>query len=188
MQEYSDGILELINFLCEVLGQDEHIRDEVIALKKNCLKYLNKSYYSEEAQFKEPTIALRLHDLFCRECHIVSDLDLFNDQLLSSPEIPCAYCLTPFPGNYLEHKLIRFVHDNLTFSQIQDLYCRKCSKAKNDLLPKSCACSGHFAIDKAVSHNPFLENYQMLVQNMRLIAEQFQMHFLSNVIESLQPS
>lgn len=49
MQEYSDGILELINFLCEMLGQDSHIRDEVVSLKKNCLKYLNKSYYSVEA-------------------------------------------------------------------------------------------------------------------------------------------
>ena len=130
-------------------------------------------------------MTLRLYDLFCTHCHVVSDVDLFNEGLLEGLDVPCGYCQRAFDRPYLEHKLCKFIEDHLAFSQIQDLYCLKCSRAKSDLLPKSCVCSGHFATDSVLSHNPLLEHYSMLLCNLRLIAQHLQLPLLHDLIQSL---
>jgi len=61
-------------------------------MKKNCLKFLKYSYYSEESKYKDPTISLYLYDVVCTNCQSIVDLDLFRDEVIDGNSIRCKNC------------------------------------------------------------------------------------------------
>jgi DNA polymerase epsilon subunit 1 len=58
VKNFSDSILEYINFLSHALSIDENIKNEVIIMKRNCLKLLKISDFSEQATYCDPSLSL----------------------------------------------------------------------------------------------------------------------------------
>jgi len=80
-----------------ILGLDEGIFEELILLKRNCLKflqickflYIDKKFkndffdladFSSEAIYKEPVKKITINEVICDSCYFVGDIDLFRSK------------------------------------------------------------------------------------------------------------
>lgn len=54
--DLQNPLLEFINYICHSLGFDKNINDELIVMKRNLLKQINISEFSDSAEFKEPCL------------------------------------------------------------------------------------------------------------------------------------
>ncbi|KAL4468704.1 hypothetical protein ABPG74_005207 [Tetrahymena malaccensis] len=136
--KYENSILEFINFLMHVFSLDQNVKDELIQVKRDCLKFLKMNDFSNEAEFKEPCVVIKVADIVCKSCLQVCELDVFRDDWV------CQECKTPYDLIYLENKFIELIKNQLAFYQFQDLYCKKCKQIKEDLLSNLCKCSGQY--------------------------------------------
>lgn len=106
---YSNRILVFVNFLMHALRMDENIGEELVQVKRSCLKLLRVDDFSQEAEFRDPCFIMKVTDVVCKACLHVAELEVFRDSWA------CAECATPYDRCYLEHKLVELVRDSLTY-------------------------------------------------------------------------
>ena len=97
--------------MCHILNFDETIQEEVIMLKRNCLKLLNickKNFhflnklnhsiadFSEDSKYVEPCKQIKLTDVVCKNCSNVIEIDVFRDRIFKDKDFRCEVCEMKF--------------------------------------------------------------------------------------------
>lgn len=77
--EHNNCILEFINYLCHAFNLDSNVKDELVLVKRSCLKFLKINDFSPQAEFKEPCMMIKVPDVVCKNCLHVCELDVFRD-------------------------------------------------------------------------------------------------------------
>ncbi|EGR33936.1 hypothetical protein IMG5_030340 [Ichthyophthirius multifiliis] len=177
-QNYENSILEFLNFLFHILNLDPKINEEIIVIKRNCLKMLKINDFQKIAEYKEPCIILKIQDVVCKNCLHVIELDVFRDLWV------CQECSIPYDKYYLENKLIQEIQNEITLYQIQDLYCVKCFGVKDDYLSVNCpGCSTGYKVNIDSNVTPLIGIDGVKVRNsLLLLAEKNQFSVLKHVI------
>ncbi len=116
--EFKNPVLELIKFLCHILNFDETIQEEVIMLKRNCLRLLAISDFSEESKYVEPCRKIKLTDVVCKNCSNVIEIDVFRDRIFKDKDFRCEVCEMKFDSRRLETKIIKLLKQYVVFYQV----------------------------------------------------------------------
>jgi DNA polymerase epsilon subunit 1 len=103
----NNGTLEFIKFTCEVLGLDSSLKPSALILKRNLLRMIKVREFSEEAQFKNPSLILAIPDVICEFCMNIKDLDLARDSNISQGNWNCEMC----NHNYNKVNTFYFMHN-----------------------------------------------------------------------------
>jgi len=117
--EFKNPILELTKFLCHILNFDETIQEEVIMLKRNCLRLLGISDFSEESKYVEPCRKIKLADVVCKNCSNVIEIDVFRDRIFKEKDFRCEVCEMKFDQRRLETKIIKLLKQYVIFYQVK---------------------------------------------------------------------
>ena len=56
----SNSILEFVNYLLHILSLDSKIKEELLYVRRNCLKMLKIDEFAKESEYKEPCIILKM--------------------------------------------------------------------------------------------------------------------------------
>ena len=75
--------LEFIKVVIHLLGLDSDFQEEVQNVKKNLLKLIGYSDFSQEIEFHEPCKSLVIPEIICSNCVYTRDIDLCRDPMLS---------------------------------------------------------------------------------------------------------
>lgn len=171
--------LEFVKILMHLLGLEQGLSDEVHKLRKNLLRLLGYSDFSNDAQFVEPCAGLVLPEVICKNCVYTRDIDLCKDPNVSQGQWICSICQAPLSKQEFELRLLATLQNNIKYYQNQDLRCRKCRLNKGFLLSKTCSCSGTYVPTKdAGAFTQFLET-------TKEIAEYHEFKYLSSLMSSL---
>jgi len=184
--DYKNPVLELIKFLCHILNFDETIQEEVIMLKRNCLRLLNISDFAEESKYVEPCKRIKLNDVVCKGCSNVIEIDVFRDRIFKEKDFRCEVCEMKFDQRRLETKIIKLLKQYVIFYQIQDLYCGKCKMAKSELLGQMCSCSGKYTIREDNPANEFKLDQKQLIKSFEELAIHCDFYLLQDYLLELK--
>lgn len=76
----------------------------------------------------------------------------------------CPHCGHPYNQLSIEYKLVQLLDQLIYKYNNQDLRCKKCKNAKEDLLRNSCSCNGDF-INSDISSLKYEEMYLLYIYN-----------------------
>lgn len=163
--------LEFVRCLCHVLSLDNACTEEVASMRRSLLQVLGVREFAKEGRFIEPALPVPLHDVICKYCNAVVDLDVARDsRLWSSDEDDqnvgntghgrkawaCEYCGDPYDLRVIEMDLVRIAQKTFSSYQVQDLLCVKCRLVKKDHMSTHCGCAGapyQLTMKKEALHN-----------------------------------
>ncbi|ODV90059.1 hypothetical protein CANCADRAFT_1791 [Tortispora caseinolytica NRRL Y-17796] len=149
----SNPALEMVKFVTAVFELVPEIENTVRLLRKDLLKRLNVSEFSDESIFKNPARSVILRSVACENCSFVMDIDFCRDENLSSGSVSgenhditlkCKACGSHLSKVAIEELLISSIEQKLLRYQVQDLQCRKCKRIRDGNLRLYCECSGEW--------------------------------------------
>ena len=71
--------LEFVKYTCHALALDKNIHSQVVKLKKDLLTIVGVREFSDEAQYKDPSLSFVVPQMICMKCNHCRDVDLCRD-------------------------------------------------------------------------------------------------------------
>ncbi|KAJ3380162.1 DNA polymerase epsilon catalytic subunit [Lobulomyces angularis] len=184
--------LELINYICEVIGLDKELEWEVGILKRDLLMTIGFKQFNNLAKYQNPCLKYVLPHTVCQYCSQTKDLDLTSDpqaslhnemedqnetvkQKISSWY--CEYCDHEYDKKLIEHQLITVFQKKLRQWHIQDLRCLRCKSVSMFSLRERCICSGELIVE--LNLNDILKSMSVF----RNIAQYYSLNLLKEEVE-----
>lgn len=169
--------LELVKFLCHILGLSKRRDIEVRILRRELLSLFEVKEFSDEAAFKNPSASLVVPQVICNYCDHTKDIDICRDD--EETIFRCESCHKAYNKLIIEERLIYELHRMISKYLTQDLRCNKCGRMKDKEISLHCQCSGDWiaTISKrhALSRMQIFQNaadaYQF--QLLREVTEEF---------------
>ena len=143
-------ILELIKYICQVIGLDKNLEWEVGILKRDLLNVIGIKQFNTVAEYKNPCEKFVLPHIVCRYCCFTKDLDLTRE-LQNDGESSlwnCDHCGNEYDKTLVEHRLVSIVQKRLQDWHLQDLQCERCRNISCFSLRARCTCSGNLNVEK----------------------------------------
>ncbi|XP_035661114.1 DNA polymerase epsilon catalytic subunit A-like [Branchiostoma floridae] len=174
--------LEFVKSICKVLSLDSNITNQVNKLRRDLLKLIGVGDFSEQAEFKDPSLSYILPEVICKVCNYCRDIDLCKDPLLvqdgtAAPAWQCCHCGSQYDVDAIEHSLVSSLHKKSMAFVLQDLQCLKCKGVKDLNLPIYCKCAGDFT--NTIGVQQFAEKLRIF----RNIARHYSMAVLEDTVE-----
>ncbi|KAK9798895.1 hypothetical protein WJX73_003389 [Symbiochloris irregularis] len=142
-EELGTPALAFARSVCEVLGLDASVADEVGVLKRNLMRLTHTREFSPQATFVDPCKTLLLRDVICTSCNSSRDLDLCRDPHLQARQWACDCCGAPYDLGLMEGRLVSVLQARAKSYQLQDLKCSKCRRVAGPNLGSVCPhCAG----------------------------------------------
>lgn len=171
--------LQLVKFLCAVLGLSKKRSIEVRVLRQELLSIFEIREFSPEAQFHNPSSKLRIPQVICDHCSFTRDIDLCRD----SQDIiwNCTKCRRPYNQVAIEEELVSQLNRMFTKFLTQDMKCAKCRQIRSDNMSEYCKCSGKW--EETMSYHE-LETQLQVFSN---VASIYKLQLLRGVLEESLP-
>ncbi len=128
---HTSPALEFVKATTFVLGLDNTLEDEVIALRRMLLAQLRVKEFSPEASFQDMGVSYVLSDVVCSFCSSCRDYDLLGDPLLTDGKKDrlerwrCPHCGTQINLDQVENRLMEEVDRLCNAYCLQDFRCPK---------------------------------------------------------------
>jgi len=71
--------LEFVKYICHVLSLDKNVQNQIVKLKKDLLTIVSVREFSDEAQYKDPSLSFVVPQMICMKCNHCRDVDLCRD-------------------------------------------------------------------------------------------------------------
>ncbi|KAJ3423383.1 DNA polymerase epsilon catalytic subunit a [Anaeramoeba flamelloides] len=178
----NDDIINFIIYVCQVFSFNKKIKPIIENIKKNLLKLVKISSFSQKVQYQNPCTSIVLNNYTCNFCNSSKDLDISRDINILSGNWMCTSCSQPYNLIKIESKLIQKVNKQLLSYQLQDLKCEKCGLLRRGLLEHSCQDSGKY-INK-INKDNFIKELNVLLK----ISQKHNFERLEELISSILPS
>uniref|UniRef100_A0AAV1TLX8 DNA polymerase epsilon catalytic subunit n=1 Tax=Peronospora matthiolae TaxID=2874970 RepID=A0AAV1TLX8_9STRA len=191
---------ELVKFVTSVFLLEPSIEAQVGKMRRTLLKLLRKSEFTDESQFRNPSLSFTVQDVICLCCNLCRSIDLCRDPQLfkSSGSHPdeddadlenkddsdtsfawhCPRCFALYDKTAFEMRLVETVQAQSVAYQLQDLYCRKCRLPAEHKMREYCPCSGTYALMPGVRES--------LLETLRLLHRVAQQHNFEWLLETVQ--
>lgn len=161
----TNAVTLFVKALCGVFALARDLGIEFRILRRRLLHAVGLAEFSDEANFRNPSLSLRLANVTCQHCGFVRDIDLLRDDYLLVQSGPagirnwvCESCGEEYSRLTVEERLIQDIHKLVAVYQVQDLRCTKCRRIRDDDMSQHCDCSGTWAetvprssVDKSLS-------------------------------------
>ncbi|POM67989.1 DNA polymerase epsilon catalytic subunit [Phytophthora palmivora] len=192
--------LELVKFVSAVFLLEPSVEMQVGKMRRTLLKLLRMSEFSDESQFRNPSLSFTVQDVICLSCNLCRSVDLcrdpqlFKGSALRSDEDDegnevsedteltsawhCPRCFALYDKTAFEMRLVDMVHAQSVAYQLQDLYCRKCHLPAEHKMREYCPCSGTYALMPGVRES--------LLETLRLLKRIAQQHNFEWLLETVQ--
>ncbi|XP_051165586.1 DNA polymerase epsilon catalytic subunit 1 [Leptopilina boulardi] len=183
--------VEVTKAVCEVLSLDKEVTEEISNLKENLLKLVNVSVYSDEAEWRDPSVSFTLPEVICQGCNHTRDIDLSRDNFRAFENNrqvwKCPVCEMSYENDEIEMALLDLLNRKTMAYILQDLQCRRCLEVKKDNIKELCSCGGNF--------KTLITKKEMTIFAMvhKIVAVKCQMEILmealenTNLLESTEP-
>ncbi|XP_065339696.1 DNA polymerase epsilon catalytic subunit 1 [Cloeon dipterum] len=183
--ELGSPALEFTKAICKVLELDSTVQIEVGALRRNMLRLIGVSEFSDQAEWKDPCDSVVLSDVLCHNCSLCFDLDLVKNCLWQDLEDPedkslpweCPGCRRGITPTEVEFLLIEHFNKRMISYNLQDLQCSRCRQVKMENMPLRCACASPFI----TLQDP--KQFGKYVYNLSSLAQTFKMSILFETME-----
>eukprot|EP00831_Metopus_contortus_P033587 TRINITY_DN2690_c0_g1_i1.p1 TRINITY_DN2690_c0_g1~~TRINITY_DN2690_c0_g1_i1.p1 ORF type:complete len:335 (+),score=54.94 TRINITY_DN2690_c0_g1_i1:169-1173(+) len=181
--------LEFIKCICAIFGLENELLDEVVVLRRNCLKMLKIGEFAPEVNFENPCLTLVLQDVICNFCLIIRDIDICRDNSALKGNWVCPNCNHSYNKEHIENKLIGIVERRVRAYQMQDLKCDRCKSVKTHLLNVFCDCTGKYRRTLSTGKHLDLLSYDSSISHflllMKRIAENHHLELLRSIVDSI---
>ena len=168
-QSHMDPALEYIKIITMFVGLDRTLGNETRLLKRDLLKLVDVTEFSESAVFRNPVQKYILKQVICDYCNYCSDLDL-SQKTMSEGFLQCHGCTMVYNRDEIEQLLIQELIGLSALWQLQDLACQSCKQVRSELLPEYCMrCSG--IVETVLKKDEYLKKVTLL----KSIASYFRM-------------
>ena len=159
-KEPMEPALEFIKIITMVIGLNRQLGNETRLLKRDLLKLVDITEFSEKAKFSNPVQKYVLKQVICDYCNYCSDLDL-TQKTLDSDFLHCQGCTMVYNIEEVEQLLIQELTGVTTLWQLQDLVCQTCKQIRSELIPEYCIrCSGK--VDAVMQKNEQEQKIKLL--------------------------
>ncbi|RLN54924.1 hypothetical protein BBJ29_009366 [Phytophthora kernoviae] len=192
--------LELVKFVSSVFLLEPSVEAQVGKMRRTLLKLLRMSEFSDESQFRNPSLSFTVQDVICLCCNLCRSVDLCRDPQLFKGSVAssneddegqenaeeaeetlswhCPRCFALYDKTAFEMRLVEMVQAQSVAYQLQDLYCRKCHLPAEHKMREYCPCSGTYALMPGVRES--------LLETLRLLKRIAQQHNFEWLLETVQ--
>ncbi|CAH0514586.1 unnamed protein product [Peronospora belbahrii] len=192
--------LELVKFVTSVFVLEPSVETQVGKMRRTLLKLLRISEFSDEAQFRNPSLSFTVQDVICLCCNLCRSIDLCRDPQLykrsasrsddddggeeheedadTSSAWHCPRCFALYDKTAFELRLVEMIQAQSVAYQLQDLYCRKCHLPAEHQMREYCPCSGTYALIPGVRES--------LMETLRLVMRIAQQHKFAWLLETVE--
>lgn len=138
--DMKNPVLELVKFLCAIIGLSSKGNTEVRMLRRDLLAAIDVKEFSPESLFVNPSTSMKVSTVICDYCNYLSDVDFCRDD--EKDIWSCPNCRKLYNKIFLEEELIRQVNTLVAKYLTQDFECNKCHQIKSENMSEYCKCSG----------------------------------------------
>ncbi|GMF20503.1 unnamed protein product [Phytophthora lilii] len=192
--------LELVKFVSAVFQLEPSVETQVGKMRRTLLKLLRMSEFSDESQFRNPSLSFTVQDVICLCCNLCRSVDLCRDPQLFKGSASrsdddderqedaedaergsawhCPRCFALYDKTAFEMRLVEMVQAQSVAYQLQDLYCKKCHLPAEHKMREYCPCSGTYALMPGVRES--------LLETLRLLKRIAQQHKFEWLLETVQ--
>jgi DNA polymerase epsilon subunit 1 len=119
--------LEFVKFTTHIMSLDPSLANDVASLKRLLLAQLKVREFSEDSQFRDPSLSYVLRDVICSYCSSCRDLDLLRDESVTHTEKArrwrCVHCGNAINTEEVENRLLDEAERLSTTYLLQDMRC-----------------------------------------------------------------
>ncbi|CAM4930738.1 unnamed protein product [Rotaria socialis] len=186
--------LEFVKSVCCLLFLLHDMHDDVMNLRRDLLKLLKLSEYSEMTTTNLSSLtSFVVPQLVCSNCNHYRDIDLYreinstidkdsDDEQYRQYQYTCNQCHTPYDQTVIEQYLINHLQTLVLENVLQDATCNKCHFVRNVYYKIYCDCGElyHNLHTTALLHNTCIILTQIASKH-QMTALQQQIQFLNRL-------
>ncbi|KAF4531720.1 hypothetical protein B566_EDAN008933 [Ephemera danica] len=184
----SSPALDFTKAICRVLELDNTVAAEVGALRRNMLRLIGVSEFSDAAEWSEPCLSVTLNEVLCQNCNYCHELDLVRNCRWDELEDPgdgttawkCPLCHIGYENEEIEYLVLETFNRRVMSYNLQDLQCSRCQQVKMENMPLRCSCAAPF---RTQMDSKQLTQFMVTLAN---VAECFNMPMLAETIHWAQ--